>query len=64
MIVKGQVHQVCVANHDELMTCEQGFLLDCSPLELEEMEEFEHLENTAAPYPVWLALDEVFDPVS
>eukprot|EP00210_Caulerpa_lentillifera_P000586 g567.t1 len=48
MIVKGQVHQ--------------GFLLDCSPLKFEEMEKFENLEQAVAPFPLWLALDEVFDP--
>ena len=45
----------------------QGLLLDCGPLEWGNMETFpdapEATDDGSLP-PLWLALDEVYDPVS
>ena len=47
--------------------CCQGLLLDCGPLEWGTMEKFEDApeatDDGSVP-PLWLALDEVYDPVS
>ena len=48
--------------------CVQGLVLDCSPLDWERLEEFEEAAKAShaspAQLPVWLALDEIGDPVS
>lgn len=45
----------------------QGLVLDCSPLDWERLEEFEEAAKAShaspAQLPVWLALDEIGDPV-
>ena len=40
----------------------QGFLLDCSPLNFELLQSLPDADGQD-PHPVWLALDEVYDPV-
>lgn len=46
----------------------QGLVLDCSPLEWEPLDEFPAADSVAGTDgsrpPVWLALDEIGDPVS
>ena len=46
----------------------QGLVLDCAPLDWERLEEFEEAtkasQASSAQLPVWLALDEIGDPVS
>ena len=49
------------------MVHRQGLILDCAPLEFETMNAFPPASEAAAAHgsstPVWLALDEVTDPV-
>jgi hypothetical protein len=46
----------------------QGLVLDCTPLEWEPLEEFPDAQHVTPVHggrpPVWLALDEIEDPVS
>lgn len=50
---------------DETGNCMQGLLLECSPLDFESLKDFgEAALQPQSPPPLWLALDEVTDPVS
>ena len=55
--------QACMQGQDVM----QGLVLDCSALEWQLMDQFPPAEEAAATskrLPIWLALDEVEDPVS